>query len=123
TPKMIDLYSKLTGVDYPWPKFTQETVGDFMFGGMENVSAVTQTIRTLHPASVEPLRDSTYLVAHELAHQWFGDLITCQTWEHTWLNEGFATTLPTFWNRSVRGKDAFDMDCYNNFQGVFEHIR
>ncbi|HWD37634.1 MAG TPA: M1 family metallopeptidase [Fimbriimonas sp.] len=122
TPKMIDLYSKLTGVDYPWPKFAQETVGDFMFGGMENVSAVTQTIRTLHPPSTKPVRDSTYLNAHELAHQWFGDLITCKTWEHTWLNEGFATTLPMFYTRATRGQDAFDLERYGNLEGAIDSI-
>lgn len=122
TPKMIDLYSKLTGVDYPYPKFAQEVVGDFMFGGMENVTCVTQTIRTLHALGTEPVNDSTGLVAHELAHQWFGDLITCQTWEHTWLNEGFATTLPTFLDRAMHGKDAFDMDRYGNFEGAVDSI-
>ena len=120
TPKMIDLYSKLTGVDYPWPKFAQEVVGDFMYGGMENVSCVTQTIRTLHPPSTEPVRDSTYLVAHELAHHWFGDLITCRSWEHSWLNEGFATTLPMFYNRATRGQDTFDLDRYRNFEGAID---
>ena len=122
TPKMIDLYSRLTGVDYPWPKFAQETVADFMEGGMENVSCVTQTIRTLHPASSEPVNDSTYLVAHELAHHWFGDLITCRTWEHMWLNEGFATTMPTFYDRETWGQDAFDMDRYHNFEGAINSI-
>ncbi|MHB8635565.1 MAG: M1 family aminopeptidase [Fimbriimonadaceae bacterium] len=120
TPKMIDLYSKLTGVNYPWPKFAQEAVGDFMFGGMENVSCVTQTIRTLHPPSTEPVRDSTYLVAHELAHHWFGDLITCRSWEHAWLNEGFATTLPMFYDRATHGQDAFDLDRYRNFEGAID---
>jgi len=122
TPKMIDLYSKITGVDYPYAKFAQEVVADFMYGGMENVTCVTQTIRTLHGTGTEPVNDSTYLVAHELAHHWFGDLITCRTWEHSWLNEGFATTLPVFYNRSIRGKDAFDMDRYKNFEGAIDSI-
>ncbi len=120
TSKMIDSYSRLTGVDYPYAKFAQEVVGDFMFGGMENVTAVTQTIRTLHAAGTEPLNDSTYLVAHELAHHWFGDLITCRTWEHSWLNEGFATTLPMYYIRETRGLDAFDMSRYRNFEGAVD---
>jgi len=122
TPKMIDLYSKLTGVDYPYAKFAQDTVGDFMFGGMENVTCVTQTIRTLHPADTEPVNDSTYLVAHELAHHWFGDMITCATWEHMWLNEGFATTMPTFYDREIHGQDVFDLDRYSNFEGAIDTI-
>lgn len=120
TPNMIDLYSRLTGVPYPWPKFAQEAVGDFMYGGMENVSCVTQTIRTLHPPSTEPVRDSTYLVAHELAHHWFGDDITCRTWEHAWLNEGFATTLPMFYTRATRGEAAFELDRFHNFEGAID---
>lgn len=120
TPRMIELYSKLTGFDYPWPKFAQEAVGDFMFGGMENVSAVTQTIRTLHEKSAEPVKDSTYLVAHELAHQWFGDTITCRTWEHLWLNEGFATTLPMFYARSTRGEEEFELNRFHNFEGAID---
>lgn len=122
TPKMIDLYSKITGVDYPYDKFAQEVVGDFMFGGMENVTCVTQTIRTLHAKGTEPVNDSTYLVAHELAHHWFGDLITCGTWEHMWLNEGFATTLPTFYDRATRGQDVFDLDRYSNLEGAVDSI-
>jgi aminopeptidase N len=122
TPKMIAFYSKITGVDYPYDKFAQEAVPDFMFGGMENVTAVTQTARTLHRKETEPINDSTYLVAHELAHQWFGDLITCRTWEHSWLNEGFATTLPVFLNREWHGQDYFDMDRYRNFEGAVDTI-
>ena len=122
TPKMVDLFSKITGVAYPYDKFAQEVVGDFMFGGMENVTAVTQTIRTLHATGTEPIYDSSGLVAHELAHHWFGDLITCKTWEHTWLNEGFATFLPMFYTRATRGQDAFDIDRYHNFEGAVDTI-
>jgi aminopeptidase N len=122
TPKMIDLYSHLTGVDYPYAKFSQETVGDFTVGGMENITAVTQMIRTLHLANTDPINDSTYLVAHELAHQWFGDLVTCRTWEHMWLNEGFATFMPTMLDRNWHGQDLFDLDRYNNFEGAIDSI-
>jgi len=122
TPKMIDFYSKITGVPYPYAKFSQEAVPDFMFGGMENITAVTQTARTLHLPNTEPINDSTYLVAHELAHQWFGDLITCKTWEHSWLNEGFATTLPVFLNRDWHGQDYFELDRYKNFEGAVDTI-
>ena len=120
TKEMIDLYSKLTGENYPYPKFAQEVVADFMFGGMENVTCVTQTIRTLHAIGTEPVNDSTYLVAHELAHHWFGDLITCRTWEHLWLNEGFATTLPIYLARANHGVEAYDMARYRNFEGAID---
>jgi aminopeptidase N len=122
TPKMIQYFSKLTGVDYPYAKFAQEAVPDFMYGGMENITAVTQTARTLHRPDTEPVNSSINLVAHELAHQWFGDLITCRTWEHSWLNEGFATTLPMFLRGDWYGKDYFDLDRYGNLEGAVDTI-
>lgn len=117
TNKIVALYSRLTHYRYPYVKFTQDVVPDYMFGGMENITAVTQTISTLHPADVEPLDNSKGLVAHELAHQWFGDLVTCRDWSNTWLNEGWATFMPSFWIRESEGQDAFDLSRYDTFSG------
>jgi aminopeptidase N len=117
TDRIVRFYSKLTGVPYPWPKYSQSAVADFMFGGMENVTCTTQSITALHPKSVEPNVDSTGLVAHELAHQWFGDLVTLQDWSHTWLNEGWASFLPSFWDRERIGSEAFDLDRLGTFEG------
>jgi aminopeptidase N len=117
TDKVIQFYSKLTGCPYPWTKYSQSAVPDFMFGGMENVTCTTQTITALHPESAEPNVDSTGLVAHELAHQWFGDLVTCKDWSHTWLNEGWASFLPNFWDREKFGEEAYDLDRLGVFQG------
>ena len=122
TAMMVDFYSKTTGVDYPYAKFAQAVVGDFMFGGMENVTCVTQTIRTLHALGTEPVNDSTGLVAHELAHHWFGDLVTCKTWEHTWLNEGLTTNIPVYLERFMHGQDAFDISRYGTFEGAIDTI-
>lgn len=118
TEKIIDFYSKLTGFNYPYAKFCQSAVPDYMFGGMENITAVTQTIGALHPQSVDELQDSTGLVAHELAHQWFGDTITCNGWSDAWLNEGFATFLPNFWERAKHGDEAYSLGRYGDFQGA-----
>lgn len=118
TNKMVEFYSKLTGFRYPYPKFSQSAVPDFMFGGMENTTCVTQTISTLHPQSSEPVQNSAGLVAHELAHQWFGDTVTCKDWAHAWLNEGFATLLPTFWFRNAEGQDSFDMGRHDTFDAA-----
>jgi aminopeptidase N len=106
TPDMIETYSKLTGVPYPWNKYAQTTVADF-FGGMENVSATTL---------VDWLPDRTAyadrpwywyeLIAHELAHQWFGDYVTTANWANMWLNEGFATFMPGQYWRAKQGDHA-----------------
>ena len=120
TAENVAFYEKLTHVKYPWPKYSQSAVSDFMFGGMENVSCTTQTIDTLHPASLDGLRSSRGLVAHELAHQWFGDLITANDWSHIWVNEGWATFLPPFFTREKEGKDAFDLERLGIFGGGLE---
>ncbi|AIE84990.1 M1 family aminopeptidase [Fimbriimonas ginsengisoli] len=117
TPDIVRFYSKLTGFRYPYAKYTQSAVPDFMFGGMENVTCTTQTINALHPKSTEPIQDTLGLVAHELAHQWFGDTVTCSGWSDAWINEGWATFLPPFYNREKRGMEEFDLNRYDIFQG------
>ncbi|MBM3892270.1 MAG: M1 family metallopeptidase, partial [Verrucomicrobia bacterium] len=91
TKEMMAFFEKEIGVPYPWHQYVQVCVADFHFGGMENTSITTLTDRTLHRAETEPIDTSEWLVAHELVHQWFGDLVTCKDWSHLWLNEGFAT--------------------------------
>ncbi len=108
TPDMIDVYSRLTGVRYPWAKYAQTTVADF-FGGMENVSATTL---------VDWLPDDRayhdrpwyqwILIPHELAHQWFGDYVTTENWANMWLNEGFAEFMPGQYWREKLGRHAED---------------
>lgn len=120
TDRMVRFFSELTGVRYPYAKFAQSTVADFMFGGMENISAVTQTIGTLHPVAEKPLMDSEGLVLHELAHQWFGDYVTCKNWSHIWLNEGFASFLPNFYVRKYHGVEAYDIARYQMLQGAYQ---
>lgn len=119
TDKMIDVYSKVTGFPYPYAKFDQSAVPDYMFGGMENITAVTQTIDALFPSSTAPVNSSEGLVLHELAHQWFGDTVTCPSWEHAWINEGWATFLPHFYVRAAHGQEDYDMDRYGTLQGGY----
>ncbi|HEX6203873.1 MAG TPA: M1 family metallopeptidase, partial [Thermoanaerobaculia bacterium] len=107
TPEMMRLFADLTGVPYPYDKYAQTTAVDFIWGGMENVSATTQTIDTLHDERAATDVSSDGLVAHELAHQWFGDLVTCRTWAHCWLNEGFATYFTGIWREHAEGPDDF----------------
>ena len=93
TAAMIALYEQDFGEKYPWDKYTQVAVQDFIFGGMENTSATTQTDLTLHDERAHLDFSSDFLVAHEAVHQWFGDQITCREWSHGWLNEGVRDIL------------------------------
>ncbi|MEO0604004.1 MAG: M1 family metallopeptidase, partial [Myxococcota bacterium] len=97
TPQMIEHFSTLLGVDYPWPRYDQVVVDDFIFGGMENVACTTMTDSLLVDAKAAEEWSPDGLVAHELAHQWFGDLVTCQDWSQGWLNESWATFMEAVW--------------------------
>src|SRR5215471_16749297 len=108
TPAMIGFFSKFLGVRYPYRSYAQVCVHDFIFGGMENTTATTLTVDTLHDARAHLDYPSEPLVAHELAHQWFGDLLTCRDWSEGWLNEGFATYLEELWHEHAEGTDEFD---------------
>jgi len=108
TPAVLDYYSKVTGRPYPYAKYSQTVVIDYMWGGMENISATTQTSRTLHDARAALDITSEGLVAHEAAHQWFGDLVTCQDWSNAWLNEGFADYFTALYAGHAHGQDELD---------------
>ena len=107
TGPILAFLSDLTGLRYPYPKYSQAFVENFPFGGMENISATTLTTRALRDE--RGLRDDTAtgLIAHEAAHQWFGDLLTCRDWSHVWLNEGFATYATLLYHEHSRGVDDF----------------
>ena len=91
TADMMSFFGKETGVEYPYEKYDQIIVADFMFGGMENITLTHNTDRTMYDEFASPDVSSEGLVAHELAHQWFGNMITTRNWANAWLNEGFAT--------------------------------
>ena len=112
TPRMIDVFEERIGTPYPFARYSQIAVGDFIFGGMENSSATTQTDRTLHDAIAHLDFSSDPLVSHELAHQWFGDLVTCRDWSHAWLNEGFATYFECIWREASLGYDEYLYDVF-----------
>ncbi|HEY0776619.1 MAG TPA: M1 family aminopeptidase [Gemmatirosa sp.] len=106
TPAMIETYSRVLGVNFPWAKYDQAVIPDFTYGGMENVSATTQTDLALHDAASEPERSGRSLGAHELAHQWFGDLTTTAAWAHAWVNEGLTTYMESVQEERSRGREA-----------------
>jgi aminopeptidase N len=107
TPKMMEFFSRVTGRPYPYEKYDQVFVQDFIFGGMENTTATTLTDTAL--LDRRSFLDTTMdgLVAHELAHQWFGDLLTCRDWSHAWLNEGFATYFDALFREHDLGRDEY----------------
>ena len=121
TPDMIDVFSRLTGVKYPWAKYAQTTVADF-FGGMENVSATT-LVDWLPDARAYQDRPwfLWVLIPHELAHQWFGDYTTTADWANMWLNEGFAEYMPgQYWRVKLgaRAEDDYYLDEYAQFMDI-----
>ena len=114
TAAMIRFFEGKTGVPYPWEKFDQIIIDDFMWGGMENTTAVTLNDDCVVGARGAIDFPSDPVVAHELAHMWFGDLVTARDWTHLWLNEGFATYCENLWTEAARGEDAFQYDMINS---------
>lgn len=106
TPRMVEFFSNKFGYLYPFPKYAQVCVDDFIFGGMENTSTTILTDRCLldERASLDSLRTES-LVAHELAHQWFGDLVVIKHWSHAWIKEGMASYSEVLWVEHEYSKD------------------
>ena len=98
-------YEEEIGVPFPWDKYDQVTILDFVAGGMENTSLTTLNAKTLFAPQTENIRSSRELDAHEMAHQWFGDFVTCKDWSHLWLNEGFATYYALLYEGHKFGRD------------------
>ena len=105
TADMMEFFSTITRFPYPWEKYSQVCVHEFPFGGMENTTLTTLTTRTLQDENAALYRSSVPLVAHELAHQWFGDLVTCKDWGDLWLNESFATFFENQYTGHLLGWD------------------
>ena len=123
TPEIIRFFEEYLGTNYPYDKYSQVTVQDFVYGGMENSSCTTLTLDTLHDEKAHLDFTSDYLISHELAHQWFGDLVTCSDWQHIWLNEGFATYCEALYWEASRGKDEFQYYMMQTADDYFEEAR
>jgi len=118
TADMLAYFGEVTGRAYPYPKYAQVCVKEYTGGGMENISATTLTHDTLHDPADEPQVDSVDLLAHEAAHQWFGDLLTCRDWGHLWLNEGFATYYEALYMGRLYGDERFGTVMLGNQRAV-----
>ena len=118
TPEMIKFFSEKLGVDFPWVKYSQIVGRDYVSGAMENTTA------TLHQESAyqnaRELKDGNgweSVIAHELFHQWFGDLVTCESWSHITVNESFANYSEYLWYEYKYGKDKADAHNFDDMQG------
>lgn len=122
TPKMLEFFSRKIGVKYPYEKYAQVAVWDFVYGGMEHTTCTTQMDCVLFDKRAE--KEGPYLseslAAHELAHQWFGDLVTCKHWSHAWLNESFATYFDALFAEHDLGYDEFNYEMYRNLASYLD---
>jgi aminopeptidase N len=121
TKDMMAFFEHEIGLPYPWAKYHQVCVEDFVAGGMENTSLTILNANTLHTSEFENLRESQGLVAHELAHQWFGDYVTCKDWANVWLNEGFATYYEKLYAGHRFGRDELRYRLYESAKGITAH--
>jgi len=118
TPEMIEYFSQLLQYPYPYEKYSQVTVPLFGAGGMENTSAATLADTAILTERASLDQDMESLISHELAHQWFGDLLTCRGWKHLWLNEGFATYMTNVWFEHARGREEYEYRLWQTIQRV-----
>lgn len=128
TPAMISFFSQLTGIEFPWDKYDQIVVRDYVSGAMENTGAVVfgdYVYKT--PRELIDDNDQS-VIAHELFHHWFGDLVTCESWSNLPLNESFANYAQYLWDEHRHGKDQADfgneeetIEYFSNFENGENH--
>lgn len=119
TPEMIGFFEEKLGVNYPWPKYDQIVVNDFVSGAMENTTASIfyEDLRLDEREAIDSEWD--YIIAHELFHQWFGDLVTTESWANLTLNEAFANYSEYLWNEHKYGKDQAALKLVTEMEGYF----
>ena len=121
TPKMIEFFNRVFGYDYPWRKYDQVSVPSG--GGMESTSATAMTHRIMVDEGNEADFPAIGIVSHELAHQWWGDLITLRSWAHAWLNESFATYADYLYHRFEKGDDEGALDLRDKLEAYLREAR
>lgn len=120
TADMMKFFSDEIGYVYPWQRYSQIVVRDFVYGGMENTSATVLTDVSIFDEKTPPDYNAVGLIAHELAHDWWGDNVTCRNWNEIWLNESFATYYEALYKEYHYGKDEFDYEIYRDGQNAIE---
>jgi len=123
TLEMLDFFSDKLGVEYPWPKYSQVVVKDFVSGAMENTTGTI--FGDFVQLSKRDLIDNNNdkIVAHEMFHHWFGDLVTCESWANLTMNEGFANYSEYLWYEYKYGRDAGDYHWLEESRGYFGEAR
>ena len=121
TPKMIEFFNKTFGYDYPWQKYDQISVPSG--GGAESTSATAMTQRIMVDETSEPDFSAIGIVSHELAHQWWGDLITLRSWAHTWMNESFGTYSDYLYFRFEKGDDEGAVNLLGKLNGYLREAK
>ena len=121
TPKMMEFFNRTFGYDYPWQKYDQISVPSG--GGAESTSATAMTHRIMVDEKNEPEFSPIGIVSHELAHQWWGNLITLRSWAHTWLNESFATYSDYLYFRHDRGDDEGALNLQGKLQAYLREAK
>jgi len=117
TPEMMTFFSTLTGVPYPWDKYSQIVVRDYISGAMENTTAVVHG-ETAQQKKGQLIDKNEWegTIAHELFHHWFGDLVTTESWSNLTVNESFATYSVYLWLQHKYGQDTADAHMYDDIQ-------
>jgi len=116
--RIFDFLEKEIGIKYPWQIYKQVPVRDFLYAGMENTSATLFASRYVVDSTGFLDRNYTNVDAHELAHQWFGDLVTAASGKHHWLQEGFATYYALLAEKAIYGEDYFYSKMYESIQQI-----
>lgn len=123
TPKMMSLFSDLLGVKFPWPKYDQIVVRDFVSGAMENTTASIFMEELLLDAREALDSEWDYIIAHELFHQWFGNYVTSESWANLTLNEAFANYGEYLWNAHQYGQDHAKLKMIAEAETYFEEAQ
>lgn len=118
TAEMMKVFSEKYLYRYPWNKYAQVVVEDFIFGGMENTTATVLNKRSIYTPEIEGDYSSDDLISHELGHQWWGDVVTCRNWNEFWLNEAFATYSKSLWKEAHYGNDEYDYQVMKDADGA-----